>query len=64
MKLRSIQEIKEKKEELEKEKTMFYKFLNDVFEDEKTAGEMNKHLWRICKQIEILNWVLDDELPF
>jgi hypothetical protein len=60
----NVNQIRDRKAELEKEKQMFYKFLTDAYGEKDTEEKIEKHLWRINKQIEILEWVLDESLPF
>ena len=64
MRTRSIEEIKAKREELKKDNEKFREFIRDVFNGTILVEQMEEHLWRINRQIEILDWVLDDELPF
>lgn len=64
MKLRTVGEIKAKIVELENDHSKFSEFLSDIYKDNDCKKKIKKHTWRIRKQIDILNWVLDDELPF
>jgi hypothetical protein len=59
------EKIDEKLQELFKEKAMFNKFLDDIYgSDEPVRKSLQTHLWRVQREIDILKWVVNDELPF
>lgn len=64
MAIRTPEEIQKKKKELETERDMFQKFMRDIYNDKKMEDRINVHLWRINREISILAWVTDDDLPF
>lgn len=64
MALRTYEEIQDKINELQKDERKFTEFLRDVYGDKQCAHKVEVHTWRIRREIEILKWVLDQELPF
>ncbi len=61
---RTKEDIKIKLEELRNDDRKFSLFLADIYQDEGCDEKIQQHLWRIRRQIEILEWVLDEDLPF
>jgi len=59
-------EIEERKEILIKDKHTFIEFLKSIYKkDDFVEEKINEHIWKFEREIEILNWVLDeDDLPF
>ena len=64
MAIQKEESIKEKRSNLLEQKENFMDFLRDIYEDKHLEDKMREHIWRIDRQIEILDWVLNDELPF
>lgn len=59
------EKLVEKLDELKKNEIIFIDFLKEIYNDKKLQKKINKHLWRIRKEIEIIEEVLDsDILPF
>lgn len=64
MALRTKEEIESRIRELEKDEHKFYEFLRDMYGDEECKDKIEQHTWRIRREIEILRWVIDEDLPF
>lgn len=61
---RTNEELKDKIKELEKDERKFMDFLRDTYGDKQCSHKIEIHCWRIRREIDILKWVLDEELPF
>jgi len=57
-------ELKTRIKILEKDEQTFTEFLRDTYGDKQCSHKISQHLWRIKKEIEIIRWVLNEELPF
>jgi hypothetical protein len=64
MALRTKEEIEAKIRDLKKDEQQFINFLRDTYGDKQCQHKIDVHVWRIRREIEILQWVLDQELPF
>lgn len=64
MALRTKEELENKVKELEKDERKFTEFLRDTYGDKQCSHKIEMHMWRIRREIEIIKWVLDQELPF
>ena len=64
MALKTEKEIKEKIKELHEDVQKLNEFLKDIYEDEDAGKKIEAHTWRIRREMEILNWVLNNDLPF
>lgn len=61
---RTNEELENKIKELEKDQCKFTEFLQDTYGDKQCRHKIEMHTWRIRREIEIIKWVLDKELPF
>ena len=61
--IRSIEEIEKKQNELRDEISIIRKFLYDVF-NEDTRDKIEHHLKFKLRELEVLEWVYNDSLPF
>jgi len=57
-------EIMAKIKELESDKDKFQQFLMDTYGDKQCSHKIDVHTWRIRREIEILEWILDRGMPF
>ena len=64
MALRTKEELEDKIKELEADRRKFTDFLRDTYGDKQCSHKIEVHTWRIQREIDILNWVLDKDLPF
>ena len=63
--MKTKEEINSKLDELKKDKEKFEEFMADVYNnDGQLKQKIKTHTWRIERQIEILEWVLDRHLDF
>lgn len=58
------EEIVERIKILEEQRDTFTQFLRDTYGDKQCSHKIEVHTWRIRREIEILDWVLDSSLPF
>lgn len=64
MALRTKEELENKIKELRTDRQKFSEFLRDTYGDKQCGHKIEIHTWRISREIEILEWVLDQGLPF
>lgn len=64
MALKTEEEIKSKIADLKKDEQTFTQFLRDTYGDKQCSHKIEIHTWRIKREIEILEWVLNENLPF
>lgn len=65
MAIKTKEEIQQKIKELQQDETKFTQFLRDTYGDKQCSHKIEMHTWRIRREIEILNWVMNDSgLPF
>jgi len=64
MAIRTKEEIERRVIELILDERKFIEFLRDTYGDKKCSGKIEMHTWRIRKEIDILEWVLNRDLPF
>lgn len=64
MGLRTKEELQNKVKELKIDEAKFTNFLRDTYGDKQCSHKIEMHIWRIRREIEIINWVLNEELPF
>jgi len=64
MAMRTAEELESKIQELKKDENKFNQFLRDTYGDKQCSHKIEIHTWRIRREIEILEWVLDKGLPF
>lgn len=62
--MRTIEEIKLRRDQLKADEKKFTEFLSSVYNDADAEEKINLHMWRIRKEIEVLNWITKEELPF
>jgi C4-dicarboxylate-specific signal transduction histidine kinase len=62
--MKTQEQIQQKISELEEKRKIFSQFLCDIYGEEVVASKINENLWKIDKEIALLNWVIGDELPF
>ena len=68
MALKTKEELEAKVKELRQDERKFTDFLRDTYGDKQCSHKIEIHTWRIRREIEIIEWVLnsdsDSELPF
>lgn len=62
--MKTKEELENKLKELEIERRMFTNFLRDTYGDKQCSKKIEQHCWRINREIDIINWVLNKDLPF
>ncbi len=62
--MKTEEQLKNKISELKADERKFAEFIKDVYNDVDCENKIEVHLWKIRRQIEIINWVLNNELPF
>ena len=64
MALKTKEELEAKVKELRQDERKFSDFLRDTYGDKQCSQKIEIHTWRIKREIEIIEWVLNSELPF
>jgi hypothetical protein len=64
MALKTKEELEAKVRELKQDERKFTDFLRDTYGDKQCSHKIEIHTWRIRREIEIIEWVLNSELPF
>ena len=64
MAIKTKEELEDKVKELRRDESKFIQFLRDTYGDKQCSQKIEMHTWRIRREIEIIEWVLNSELPF
>ena len=64
MAIRTAEEIEDRIKQLDKQEADFTQFLRDTYGDKQCGHKIEQHIWRIRREREILQWVLNESLPF
>ena len=64
MKIKTEQEVKDKRKRLETQYTYMEEFLSSCYKGSDAVPKVKKELIALRREIDILWWVLDDNLPF
>lgn len=62
--MRSKEEIQNEVDRLKTEIRYLYDFLRDVYKDNGAYNNATRHLKLKEREVEVLKWVIDNELPF
>lgn len=62
--MKTKEEIEAKIKELRADEQKFSTLLSDIFNDKTASKRVQQHTWRVRREINILEWVLNQDLPF